>query len=259
MVSRDFSYRRIQRILILVILFLSLLVMALVVRNYVMIPFLGPGKLLLESSLNLPTETLLALGGLAQEDNFFSIDPRELEERYEASPYVRQAKVTKAFPNTMRISLYGRTPLGLVIPKGEGYIRPQVFDEYGEIFKALESSPYKNLPILSGIELPQGVQSLPVRLKPLWECLKQIQLDAPPLYERISELKVVQEERGLEEVFLFLNGYTLPVRVGFHLDDTLMKRILLVLDSLEKAGQIKDYKYADFRGNQVVLGKKEEA
>ncbi len=213
----------------------------------------GLSKIILETSLDLSDQEILLLGGLAKGQGTLSVDVDKIRSRYESSLLIRRAYVEKQGPGTVRIVLYGRSPLGQIfIP---GTFSPLVFDEYGVVYQEAKALACLNLPVLSGVEVENG--KLPEPLLPLLWDLKNLQEGAPLLFDQISEICVKGLEGTLNEIALFVESYKLPVILGGSLSGELMKKILLVLDSLESGDLLKRFEYADFRAQKVVLKKRE--
>ncbi|MDC7236038.1 MAG: hypothetical protein PQJ58_22640, partial [Spirochaetales bacterium] len=174
------------------------------------------------------------------------------------SPLIRRAYVEKQFPSTLKLVLYGRSALGMMMVEQNGISSPLVFDEYGVLYHSADASPYRDLPVLSGLEKQKDdFTLLPESLHPFLSDLRALQTGAPLLFDQISEVEVKSMEGAFYEVHLYTNDYRLPVLLSSGLTEGIMKKILLVLDSLNEAGRIKDFEYADFRTGQVVLKTRE--
>jgi len=245
----------IKRVLVVLTMVLLFLLGAVVCMNYLILPRMQIGQILLESTLNLPDADLLALGGLTGRENYISVNEEDVRQKYESSPLIRKAYVEKQFPGTLKIVLYGRNPLGYAIPGGTVGKIPTVFDEYGVVYPCSAGSGSLDLPVITGLvpEDKNGLQVVPESLMPLLKDLKELQSNAPLLFGQISEISLSGDKGLLSEIRLYINSYRLPVVLAAGLNETLMKKILLVLDSLKSGNMMKDLEYADFRTEQVVL------
>jgi cell division septal protein FtsQ len=251
-------YSKMRKILFASILVLLVLLTLQLLFRFLILPRMEIAQILLESTLNLSDSELLELGGITGSENYMSLDEKEIEAKYESSPLIRKAYVEKQFPATLKLVLYGRSALGLLMIEEEGVHKPLVFDEYGVLYRTVSASPYQNLPVLSGLKFEEDHDSLlPESLSPLLSDLKALQSDSPLLFAQISEIEVKRIEGALYEVHLYTSAYKLPVVLSSRLTDSIMKKILLVLDSLNSSNQIKDLEYADFRADQVVLKTRE--
>ncbi len=242
-------YAGLRRGLIIIVVLLLAVLIVQFLMSVIILPRLQLKRILLESTLELSDRSLLAMGGLTGEESYLSIDEGEIKSRYESSPLVRKAYVEKQFPGTLKIVLYGRSPLGLTFSETRG--TPDVFDEYGVVYES--PVPYLNLPVLSGVDGSE----IPDSLIPFLKDLRLLQQEAPLLYSQISEINLTRQEGALYELKLYFNAYRLPVLLSTGLNETLMKKILLVLDSLKSGSQINNLEYADFRTDQVVLKTRE--
>lgn len=248
------AFTKIRKLLFIsIILIIAVIALQLIFR-FIVLPRTAIAQILLESTLNLSNEELLAMGGITGSENYISLNAEEIEERYESSPLIRKAYVEKQFPSTLKLVLYGRSALGMMLVDRAGVSRPLVFDEYGVLYHSADASPYRNLPVLSGLDIEEeNLSLLPDALNPLLSDLKTLQIDSPLLFGQISEIEVKRIEGALYEVQLYTSAYRLPVVLSSGLTDGIMKKILLVLDSLNESGRIRDFEYADFRAEQVVL------
>jgi len=247
-----YSVRKILMIMVAILLFILVLV---VTYEYFILPRIQIGQILLESTLDLPSTELLALGGLTGKENYISVNEEDVRQKFEASPLIRKAYVEKQFPGTLKIVLYARNPLGIAV-KGTSVGRhPYVFDEYGVVFRYSGPSGSLDLPVITGLatEEKNGVQVVPHALLPLLKDLKTLQVESPLLYKQISEISLSRDKGILSNIRLYISSYKLPVVLASGLNENLMKKILLVLDSLKADNMMKDLEYADFRTEQVVL------
>ncbi|MDC7240962.1 MAG: FtsQ-type POTRA domain-containing protein [Spirochaetales bacterium] len=243
-------YFRVRKILFVSIAVVLFLLVLQIVFRLVILPRMEIAQILLECNLNLSDQEILMMGGLTGSENYLSLDAAELVSRYESSPLIRKAYVEKQFPATLKLVLYGRSALGTVFVEGGREV--MVFDEYGVLYNAVDSSPYRDLPVLSGLDL-EDITALPEALTPFLRDLMTLKADSPLLFNQISELSVKKLEGALYEVLLYTSAYGLPVLVSTGLNDGVMKKILLVLDSLDTGTQAGEIEYADFRTDQVVL------
>jgi cell division septal protein FtsQ len=254
------SYRRVRNILLLFVGILCAVLAVQLFLNLLVIPRMRIGQILLESTLQIPDQDLLEMGGVSGRINYLTLDEQELQGRFEASPLIRKAFVQKQFPNTLKIILYGRNPLGVALLQEGDRTVSAVFDDQGVIFHKGNNAESFDLPILSGMRLEnirEGV-SLPEVLLPLFQSLKELQEDSPLLFDQISELRINARGDDYFYLTLYLSSYTLPVLIKSSLDDSLMRKILLVLDVLKGRKMLADIEYADFRSGQVVLKMRED-
>ena len=250
---------KLRRILLAVMSVLFSLLIFQVCLNFLILPRMQIGQILLESTLQLSDDTLLAMGGLTGQENYISLDEEEIRLNFESFPIIRKAYVEKQFPRTLKIILFGRSPLGLAFIESRGRSVPLAFDEYGAVFEAPGASGYMNLPVLTGMvsEDLKDTQVLPGSLFPLLKDLSELKKDSPLLFGQISEISVRKNQGVLNEIRLYVNSYHLPIVLSAGLSETVMKKILLVLDSLYTGNLMKNLEYADFRTEEIVLKTRE--
>jgi len=253
------DYRKVRNVLLVLILLLALVLSVQLLLSFIILPEMQIGQILLESTVNLPDQALLAMGGLSGGVNYLSLDEKTIRETYETSPMIRKAFIQKQFPNTLKIVLYGRNPLGISLVEQDGVVVPAVFDDQGVIFRVGGNADVLDLPVLTGIRygnVREGMV-LPEALQPLFRDLETLKEKQPVLYSQISEIKVVKKSDEHYDLKLYLSSWQVPVLTASRLDDALLRRIILVLDVLKGKNMLSDLEYADFRSGQVVLKMKE--
>ena len=253
-------FRRTRNILLLVIFLLAAVLTVQLLLNLLVMPRMRIGQVLLESTLPLPDEDLLRLGGISGRVNYLTLDENELQANYEASPLIRKAFVEKQFPNTLKIVLYGRKPLGVALLEENGQLSPFIFDDKGVLFYKGAPLEGLDLPVLSGVRFGSVAagMTLPDALLPLFEDMKQLQDGSPLLFGQISEIRVNKKSDEHFDLTLYFSSYPVPAVTRASLDDSLLKKILLVLDVLRDGMMTDNLEYADFRSGQVVLKMREE-
>lgn len=96
----------------------------------------------------LTAEELLEIAGIGERANFFRIDEDLIAERLRAYPLIREARVEKIFPSSLRIEVKERVPVA-VLPK-EGYFVE--VDEEGVAIAFIDRIAEDSLPIITGID-----------------------------------------------------------------------------------------------------------
>ncbi len=252
-------YRKTRNTLFLVMLVLAVVLVIQIVLNVLVIPRMKIRQVLLESTLQLPDQTLLRMGGIQGQVNYLTLDEDIVQASYESSPLIRKAFVEKQFPNTLKIVLYGRNPLGMFLKVQDNTALPVVFDDQGVLFHAGHAGEGLDLPVLTGSEFSEMEvgMTLPEGLMPLLEDLKMLQMDNPLLFSGISEISVREKGEGLYDFTLYFKSFAIPVLVSENLDEQLLKKAMLVLDVMKKRAMLSDVEYADFRSGQVILKMRE--
>jgi cell division protein FtsQ len=257
------------------ILVAAVLVLYLLSR-FILAPLTAIRHVVVESGLTMSEEQILALAGLQGQESYYSIQTSMIQKRLEADPLVRAARVVKVFPDTLRISLYAREPVALVLARAGGRTLPVLVDKDGIVFKIGISRAEVDLPVLSGLDLgEQGLGSrVPQSYRSVIADLLALKAKSPSLLRVISEVRVAPLGRGgtvarprdatppptaaAEPYELLLYFTTSPVRVRAlgPVDDVLVKYSLMVIDLLSNRGILSDIEELDFRSGDVVYGKK---
>ena len=97
---------------------------------------------------------LLRLAGLKVGQNLFELEPGAIERSIAAHPWVDQVRATRRFPGALTISVKEHQPAA-VASLGELYL----VDSEGRPFKKIQSGDPTNLPLITGMEREQFVES----------------------------------------------------------------------------------------------------
>jgi cell division protein FtsQ len=91
-------------------------------------------------------------GGIHPGDAMVWLDPSRAERAIEALPYVRQATVSREWPDTVRVTVHERRPVAWV----DGASGKQVVDATGRVVETVAEPP-AGLPQLLGVQMVTGV------------------------------------------------------------------------------------------------------
>jgi cell division protein FtsQ len=216
-----------------------------------------------DSLLSLDDTSLLAIAELDKSIYYFDLETDAIATRLESYPLIKQARVEKAFPDTLKIYVTGRRPLGIALAAaettGEGRFTPVAFDDDGVIFQIGSSIENFDLPIISGLTFANVRlgQRIARPLTGFLSDLQRLRSAESELFNLISEVKFVKKNQTSFEVVLFLKDYPVRVLLGTTLDADLMKRIVLVLDVFSRKG-FDDIREIDFRTEEIVMRVKGE-
>ncbi len=206
------------------------------------------------TDLQLSESQLLKMAGLKSSQSFFSVDTAVIEQNLERYPQVQSAYAQKKFPDTLVVSVKGRTPLALcIVENGEGTL-PVTVDKEGVIFQAGENVTDLNLPVLSGIKFSDaglGVV-LPGPVVSFLSGLDSLNRESPEFYNMISELKFIKKDNDDFDVLMYPQNYSIPVRIGKRIDKELLTYVVLVLDVVKTQGLESQIEELDFRTDEVV-------
>ena len=118
-----------------------------VLRYTVSTPRFAVNKLELEGAERLTQARVSQLMGLELGTNIFKFDPERAEQMLLADPWIRQVKVTRRLPNTLRVELEERDATAVAAIGEKLYLVTRA----GEPFKELETKDPFDLPVVTGI------------------------------------------------------------------------------------------------------------
>ena len=166
-------------------------------------------------------------------------------------PYVAAAKLSHRYPNRIIIDISERLPFAIVnknpmiMLDRECFVLPNIgnIDNYN----IPTLSKYNNAPEL----YPIGKQSLSVKIKETISWLKELYIEYPNLYNKISEVTLASGD----EIILILEEN--PTRIMLGNNNTFRK--LEILKNFEKTlhnkKEITDFAYLDMRFDNQIIAK----
>ena len=207
----------------------------------------------------LSNADIVRISGIKEKEYFFSINTEAAERRLAENPLVKDAKIEKLFPGTLKIYITERSPLALSLVQMGNKSVPVMIDNEGVVFEIGKSVTDYTMPVISGLKfrnLKLGVK-LPSELCEYFSELKTLKDTSPLLFNQISELKFVKRKSSDYEVLLYPLHGNIRIRTGADINEGLLKQIFVVLDIIEKKGIKSDMEELDFRSGQVVYRVKE--
>ena len=253
--------KRLERVFFFIIAFLVLILAVELIFHFIISPKLVINKITIEvaGALELSNKEILALAGIGEEEFFFRLDEKIIEERLTQFPLIKTASVEKNFPDTVRIIITGRTPLAMSLVNTEEGMVPVVFDQEGVVFQIGKSvENFDNL-VISGIrfhDIKLGMQ-LPEEIGGLLKDLTALKKDSPFLYEMLSEIRIINRGGGVYEALLFTERHSVPVRIGMSVDERQLKYMFMILDILREDAFAEKIEELDLRSGEIVYRTKE--
>jgi cell division protein FtsQ len=246
-----------------ILLCLTVVCALFLLARYAVLPVLTVRHIVFQSDLELSEDELLAISGLQGTAYWHSLATETIRKRLEAYPLIRKAVVEKVFPDTVRMTVWGRRPVALVLADMGGRSLPVLVDDEGVVFKVCADAADLDLPVVSG--LPAADASLGSRLPgayaPLFQQLRLLRDKSPSLTRLLSEVRIIshgpQDPQGNYDLLIYLTSSPVPVRAGGTLDESLLRYSLMVLDLLSNQGVLKNIQELDFRSGDVVYRMKE--
>ncbi len=214
----------------------------------------GVRTITLDSDLGLADSQLLEILDL-EGVRWSRVDADELEARLESYPVVRKARVLKVFPDSLKVFLYRRKPLVIMLFAGDSESQSAVFDEEGYTVKSGEISGTEDLPIISGLifERPKLGDRFPETVQRVLFDLSRLRKDDPELFSLLSEVEILPLESGGYYLKLFMNHIRIPVLAGRNLTSESLNKTVLVLDVLSSGTVGQKIEEVDIRGGSVVF------
>lgn len=216
-------------------------------------------RVVLESDLPFTQQEILSAAGLSGGTSWWALDCAAVRARLEGNPQVLSARVNRVFPDTVRLSVFRREPVALMLATAAGRALPVLVDSEGVIVKTCTDASETDLPVISGIPMEDARPGarLPRSYRSLLEDLKGLRQRSPAVFRLISEIAVVPVGEGDYELVFYPLSSPVRVRVRRTLDEDLLKYAMMVLDLLDDRGILHEIVEIDFRGEEAVYTMKE--
>ncbi|MBC8345442.1 MAG: FtsQ-type POTRA domain-containing protein [Candidatus Marinimicrobia bacterium] len=174
----------------------------------------------------------------------------EMAHTIEENPFIKAARISRHFPNRVKINIIEREPLAILNMESSLMIDNEAV--------VLPNHPYSEsvlIPILSGFNnakdlYPEGEQTYSVKVKEAIKILNQLSNHYPKLYENISELTLNKDD---EYVIILTDR---PTKVILGKNDIIPK--LNILKSFDEAlgqRQLTDYRLLDMRYKKQLVAR----
>jgi len=216
---------------------------------FIISPRLTIGKIFLESDIDISDEKLLEILDL-NDKTWTSLDEESVQKRLESYPMIREASVSRVFPDGLRVYIFRRRPL-VVALFGEGGVSLVVLvDEEGYIIQTDSKTNSVDLPIISGIFPPTLGTRLPESMRQILSDLSRLKTDEAELFDLISEIEFLQHDGNGYDLKLYMNHIPVPVLIDMINPDS-VRHALIVIDALERTSS-EPIEIADIRGGHVT-------
>lgn len=191
------------------------------------------------------------LGPLGKAD-FNQIKINDVRLLLESNPFVKAARVSRLFPNTLSIEIAERRPIAIL------NMDPILLIDIDAVIIPDKDnfSQTAPLPVLSGFNqskelYPYGLETYSVKVKEAAKILKYVMEIYPELYKNLSEITVNKKD----EFELILTDRPTRVKLG---KQKILEKIQILKQfelSLEGIGRLTDYKLVDMRYNRQVVAR----
>jgi hypothetical protein len=258
---------------------------AYILTRFLFLPLTTIRRLIVESDIPLTESEVLTQAGLRGDERYYTLQTAAIQKRLEANPLVRRARVEKIFPDTLRVVIYRREAVALLLAKAGGRSVLVLVDAEGTTFKLGSSGAEVDLPVISGVNMGEVTLGtpLPAAYRSIFADLAALRAKFPAMFRLISEVKIVASSGssgapmavgtsaalaadvsrtssvvGTYELLLYLVSSPVRIRARAPIDDMLLKSSLTVLDVLSNQGVLEDIEELDLRGADAVYRTKEE-
>lgn len=249
-----------NRVLWTVICFLFLFILAEISFHFIISPRLVIKNIIVRSDIPLSKEEVFSIAGIREKEYYFSLRLEEIKERLIAYPLIRKADLEKIFPDTLKLTLYGREPLVIALVDVPGRTVPVAIDEEGVLFQIGSAITDWELPVISGLKfqnLRAGME-LPEMLKPFFSSLNSLRKASPDLFRLISEVKIIPKTGTDYELLLWFILYPVSLRFGRNINSSNLKNAVMILDLIRQEDFSAKVKELDLRTGEVVYRVQED-
>jgi cell division protein FtsQ len=178
-------------------------------------------------SVEVPAEAALVASGVQKGDPIFGVDTGAVRSRLEAIPWVRTAKVSRHYPNRLRIALEERSPVAFSARPEGGFA---LLDAAARVLADRPDRP-AGLPEVAGAGAPPGAGAFLATATPALDALAAL---PPELRAQVSQFTVAEGN-----LTLVLGGR--EVRLGA--SDQLAGKAASLAALLAKLGAVPLYRY----------------
>jgi cell division protein FtsQ len=206
-------------------------------------------------------DAVLALAGIGEGASFVTVNAGAAEKALDGFYLVDSVRVTKRFPDRLRIYLEPRRAVAFSLALVSGRFLPVYFDREGVVFHIGKSDAIRalpNLPLISGLNFEQPVlgMRLPAVFGSFLEDLEKIEALSPELLGAVSEIQINRkpfvDDFGLT---LYPLHYPIRVRLKKNLAENTLRYVMLMLDVFESQDSMPDE--LDFRSGLASYTVKE--
>ncbi len=247
---------RLERLLKRLMLALAVILSLELVWYFAVTPCLPLAAVEISGATSLDRATLLTLAGITEKTSYLTLDTEKATQTIGAVATVASVRISKRFPDLVRISLTPRVAVAVALTVIDGRTVPLHLDRDGVVF-AIGTESEASLPVISGLLFEQvrlGMR-LPAELIPFLGALERIHRDAPDVLRAVSEIRVLQRPYDGYELVVYPALHPVRVKMGAELNEAGLRYMMLVLDVLDSRGI--DADEIDFRTGTASYRTKE--
>ncbi|MFH1288669.1 MAG: FtsQ-type POTRA domain-containing protein [bacterium] len=221
-----------------------------ITRNFVLVtPYFNVKNIVVSGNNIVPKEDIIKLTGIEFGQNIFKLNLIKIQYRIKESPLFDKVHVKRCLPDKIEVHVEEREASAILNMKVDFYL----VSGDGIIFQKLSSVIYKNLPIITGVELKSvilGDDTNSFSLKTGLKIVKDIKSVQPEFLDCISEINVSCSD----EIIIYTDSGT-KLKID---KDTEKSKWFYVNKAISAANADKiSIEYVDMRYNkQIVLKRK---
>jgi cell division protein FtsQ len=186
---------------------------------------------------------VLLRAGIGETASYISVNSRLAEKGLETIKEVESARVTRRFPNSLKILVIPRVAVAMAFTRIDGRQVPVYFDRHGIAFKT-GGSARESLPVISGLPLAED-KPLSAMYLSLFASLDRIRFANPKLFGAVSEIRVNKKPFDGFDLVLYPVRNPIRVRLEPDLKEETLQYMMLMLDVL--ASKNPEIEEVDFR------------
>lgn len=212
-----------------------------------------------QEKLDIDQQDILLASGLNRSLRYADVDEEAVAESImKAFPYIKEVRVSKIFPATVSIFIWGRKPVCVSLFDTGNLSVPFAVDTEGRVFELGTAVKEFDLPILSGITVSalELNAQIPVSYVPVLEDLMILKEKNTNIYGRISEILVDEKNGKGYDLYVYFRTYDVPIQMGSRLELSEIEAAVQILDLLQSTGLSGFYEKLDFRSGKPILKKK---
>jgi cell division protein FtsQ len=190
-------------------------------------------------------DELLQLVAVDSGQNLFKCDLKKITASLQQHPLLEKVSVKRILPSTLFIQVQEYEPIASYSKDGL-----TALDNKGHLLKQIRPEMLVDQPIISNVSAVRPNDGSPSELEQVLEFLRTAKTGQFDLYARISEVSFTKEIG----IYFYLTSHAIPVIVGRDDYGRKNRKLLKVIQIIERNRQLKNIEYFDLRfKNQVVV------
>ena len=221
-----------NRLLLLIIIFISIIA----VFSFLSSPFFSVHNFLVSGNKIMNKNELINMLNSFREHNIWMIDSDQVRKRILNNKYIKKVKVNKKYPDTIKLNIEERRPLGKINNNGH-YL---VFDQSGYILEEGSLKSRAEVPLIT--KVGYSFSGNKISFSPIFK--KVVQALASIQQSKITKIKSISKENK-GEINLYLKS---DINVYLGESDDLPRKVEIlsaIIDRIKK--QNLDVKYIDLK------------